>query len=71
MTEDKKRDSDYEEFLRQLREEIKDGFGAVMEDEPQVQLGSLDLVFTPDSELFPSELEEYRPEEKKLRLVKK
>ncbi|WP_431685809.1 hypothetical protein [Hahella sp. NBU794] len=61
---------EFEDYVRRLRDRIKDGFGPPMENEPDSPFGSPDLLFKSDSELFPSDITEYRPEVKKLRLVK-
>ncbi|WP_041598627.1 hypothetical protein [Hahella chejuensis] len=74
MTQRKKPDPDsvdFEEVVRKMRQEVEEIFsGPAMENEPEIQFGSVDLLYKSDSELFPDDITEYRPEEKKLRLVK-
>ncbi|ABC30543.1 hypothetical protein HCH_03812 [Hahella chejuensis KCTC 2396] len=74
MTKQKKPDPDsvdIEEIKRKMRVRFNELVDEEpMENEPQVLCGSPDLFFKTDAELFPSDLSEYRPEEKKLRLVK-
>ncbi len=60
-----------EELTEKMKERAEEIFSVPpMENEPTVLTGSPETLYSSDSEEFPSDLAEYKPEEKKLKVVK-